>query len=69
MDRVCNCPCYCRTVLALLVVVLAWVNTGFNPIALTLLGLALAVMAIVPVCCCCGAKKQAPATVIAKKKK
>lgn len=44
--------CYCRAVLAVLVIVFAWVNVSWAPIALTVLGVLLAVSALAGVCCC-----------------
>jgi hypothetical protein len=47
--------CYCRFILALLVIVFAWLDTGYNQIILTILGLVILVMSIKPdFCCCCG---------------
>jgi hypothetical protein len=45
--------CMCRFVLAILVIVFAWLNVSWAHIALTILGGLLAIMAICGSCCCC----------------
>ena len=46
--------CYCRLILALLVIVFAWWNVSWAPIALTVIGAILAIMALkYDTCCCC----------------
>lgn len=61
------CPCYCRLVLALLVIVFAWVNVGYNQYLHTVLGLILMLLALTPVCCC-KLPKKAPAKKVPAKK-
>ena len=50
--------CFCRTVLALLVIVFAWWNVSWAPIALTIIGAVLALMALTGNKCCCQGKKE-----------
>lgn len=50
--------CFCRTILALLVIVFAWWNVTWAPIALTIIGAILALMALTGNKCCCQAKKE-----------
>jgi hypothetical protein len=50
--------CWCRLVLALLVIVFAWINVSWAAIALSVLGGALAILAVVPVCCCASKGEQ-----------
>ncbi len=46
--------CYCRFILALLVIVFAWWNVTWAPIALTVIGAILAIMALwFKKCFCC----------------
>lgn len=45
--------CFCRTILALLIIVFAWWNVSWAPIALTIIGAILALMAISGNKCCC----------------
>jgi len=46
--------CYCRLILALLVIVFAWWNVSWAPITLTVIGAILAIMALkYDTCCCC----------------
>jgi hypothetical protein len=47
MDR-----CWCRLVLAILVIVFAWWNVSWANIALTIIGALLAITAISGSCCC-----------------
>jgi hypothetical protein len=50
--------CYCRLILALLVIVFAWWNVSWAPIALTVIGATLAMMALKNnTCCCCKSKE------------
>ena len=50
--------CYCRIILALLVVVFAWWNVTWAPIALTVIGAILALMAANHNTCCCSKSKE-----------
>jgi hypothetical protein len=50
--------CFCRTILALLVIVFAWWNVSWGPIVLTIIGAILAIMALSGNKCCCQEKKQ-----------
>ena len=50
--------CYCRMILALLVIVFAWWNVSWAPIALTVIGAILAIMALKNNTCCCYKKKE-----------
>jgi len=45
-------PCFCRFILAILVIVFAWWHPGWENIALTVIGALLAILALVGVCCC-----------------
>ncbi|MFH1718435.1 MAG: hypothetical protein ABIF19_13860 [Planctomycetota bacterium] len=44
--------CYCRAVLAVLVIVFAWLSVSWAKIALTVLGVLLAATALAGTCCC-----------------
>ena len=44
--------CWCRFVLAILVIVFAWLPVSWANIALTVLGALLAALALVGTCCC-----------------
>ncbi len=44
--------CWCGIVLAILVIVFAWVDASWARIALTILGALLAIKALVGKCCC-----------------
>ncbi|MHC4556267.1 MAG: hypothetical protein ACYTFW_04195 [Planctomycetota bacterium] len=44
--------CWCRFALAILVIVFAWLPFSWSKIALTILGILLAVLALVGTCCC-----------------
>lgn len=44
--------CFCRLILAILVIVFAWWNPGWAKIALTVIGALLAILALTGVCCC-----------------
>lgn len=50
--------CYCRLILALLVIVFAWWNVTWAPIALTVIGAILAIMALKYDTCCCRKSKE-----------
>ena len=50
--------CYCRLILALLVIVFAWWNVSWSPIALTVIGAILAIMALKKNTCCCCKKEE-----------
>lgn len=53
--------CFCRLILAILVIVLAWWNPSFAKIALTVIGALLAIFALTGACCCkskCEAKPE-----------
>lgn len=44
--------CFCRLVLAILVIVFAWVHVSWANIALTVIGALLVILALTGVCCC-----------------
>ena len=44
--------CWCGVVLAILVIVFAWVDVSWQASALTILGALLAIKALVGKCCC-----------------
>jgi len=44
--------CWCRFILAILVIVFAWWHVSWAHIALTVLGALLAILALTGVCCC-----------------
>ena len=44
--------CFCRTVLAILVIVFAWINVSWANIALTIIGALLVILSLTGVCCC-----------------
>ena len=50
-------PCWCKFVLAVLVIVFAWWQPSWSKYALTVLGGLLAVLALVG-SCCCGSKRE-----------
>ena len=50
--------CYCRLILALLVIVFAWWNVSWAPIALTVIGAILTIMALKNNTCCCCKKEE-----------
>jgi hypothetical protein len=50
--------CYCRLILAFLVIVFAWWNVSWAPIALTVIGAILAIMALKNNTCCCCKKEE-----------
>ncbi len=44
--------CFCRLILAILVIVFAWWHPEWGKIALTVIGALLAILALTGVCCC-----------------
>lgn len=52
--------CYCRALLAVLVIVFAWLSFSWTPIVLTILGALLAAQALAGVCCCAAKREQKP---------
>lgn len=46
-------PCFCRFILAVLVIVLAWWQPSWAKIALTVIGALLAILALINNKCCC----------------
>ncbi|UCG59857.1 MAG: hypothetical protein JSU70_10115 [Phycisphaerales bacterium] len=50
--------CYCRLVLAILVIVFAWLSGLWAKIALTILGALLAILALVGTCCCAAKREE-----------
>lgn len=44
--------CWCRFILAILVIVFAWWHVSWANIALTVIGVILAILALTGVCCC-----------------
>ena len=46
--------CFCRTILAILVIVFAWWNPDWAKIALTVIGALLVILSLTGVCCCRG---------------
>ena len=44
--------CYCRTILAALVIVFAWLNVAWGSIALTVIGGLLVILSLTGKCCC-----------------
>ena len=52
-------PCCCRALLAILVIVFAWLPGGWTKIALTIVGALLVILALGGTCCCASmCKKQ-----------
>lgn len=51
--------CWCACVLAVLVIVFAWLPVSWAKIALTVLGALLAIKALVGTCCCAAKSEQA----------
>ena len=51
--------CYCSFLMAVLVIVFAWVQVSWANIALTVLGALLAARALSGTCCCAAKKEQA----------
>ena len=54
--------CWCRFVLAVLVIVFAWWHVSWANIALTVLGVLLAIMALVGTCCCTSMREKQKAS-------
>ena len=54
--------CFCRIILAALVIVFAWVNVSWANIALTVIGALLVILALKNDFCCCMAKKEKEST-------
>jgi len=50
--------CYCRAVLAVLVIVFAWLSVSWANIALTVLGVLLAATALSGTCCCASMREK-----------
>lgn len=50
--------CWCRFVLAILVIVFAWWHVSWANIALTVLGALLAILALVGTCCCAAKREE-----------
>ena len=48
--------CFCRFILAILVIVFAWLNVGWANIALTIFGILLAILALKRDFCCMAKK-------------
>lgn len=44
--------CFCRAILAILVIVFAWVHVSWGQIALTVIGALLFLLALSGACCC-----------------
>ena len=44
--------CWCRFAMAVLIVILVWLPYSWNKIAITILGVLLAILALVGTCCC-----------------
>jgi len=53
-------PCWCRFVLAILVIVFAWWHVSWGNIALTVLGALLAILALSGKCCCAAKCEEKP---------
>lgn len=51
-------PCFCRAILAVLVIFFAWWQVSWGQIALTVLGALLAIMALTGNKCCCSPKTE-----------
>lgn len=51
--------CWCRCVLAILVIVFAWLPVSWANIVLTVLGALLAILALTGTCCCATKREQA----------
>ncbi|MFC1692147.1 hypothetical protein ACFL1R_01425 [Candidatus Latescibacterota bacterium] len=50
--------CYCRFILAALVIVFAWWHVSWAPIALTVIGALLVILTLKRDFCCCMVKKE-----------
>ena len=61
-------PCWCKFVLAVLVIVFAWLDVSWGRYALTVLGGLLAILALVG-SCCCGSKRECATAEPEKEKK
>ena len=55
--------CYCRIILAALVIVFAWINSSWANIALTVIGALLIILALKRDFCCCTPKKEKESTI------
>ena len=44
--------CWCKVLLSILVIVFAWVNVSWAPIALTVVGALLVILSLKGTCCC-----------------
>ena len=44
--------CWCKVVMSILVIVFAWVEASWQPIALTVLGALLLIASLIGTCCC-----------------
>ncbi|MHC4862594.1 MAG: hypothetical protein ACYTEX_00830 [Planctomycetota bacterium] len=53
----------CRAVLAILVIVFAWLPGSWTKIALTIVGVILAILALVGTCCCAAMREKAKSEV------
>lgn len=53
--------CYCACLLAVLVIVFAWVDTSWARYVLTVLGVILAAKSLAGACCCASMKEKADA--------
>ncbi len=51
--------CWCRCVLAILVIVFAWLPVSWANIVLTVLGALLAILALSGTCCCAAKREKA----------
>jgi hypothetical protein len=49
--------CFCRVVLPILVVILAWWHVGWAPIVLTIIGILLFILGLKRDICCCRKKE------------
>ena len=54
--------CFCRIILAILVIVFAWLNVSWANIALTIIGALLVILALKNDFCCCSTKKEKEST-------
>ncbi|UCH71578.1 MAG: hypothetical protein JSW62_04050 [Thermoplasmatales archaeon] len=50
--------CYCRVILAALVILFAWLNVSWANIALTVIGVLLLILALKRDFCCCRTTKK-----------
>lgn len=51
--------CFCRVILPILVIILAWWHVGWAPIALTIIGVLLLILGWKRDVCCCRPKQPA----------